>query len=73
MSKAKWLGSKRCDFCHDELEGLKFFVDGKTKSGGRWGVMCPECYDRWGYGIGVGLGQMYDGTTFEQIAGGSAS
>jgi len=73
MATIKWMGGKRCNFCNDELQGLRWFVDGKTKPSGRWGIMCPECFDRYGVGIGIGLGQKYDGTTFEQIEGGSAS
>jgi hypothetical protein len=69
----RWMGSKhpKCDFCKDELEGLPFFVDGITKYGGRWGVMCPEDFEKWGVGLGIGLGQKYSGTPpFKRLAGG---
>lgn len=67
----KWGGSKQCDFGnladgppdlsrsegppHDTSREL---YDGKTTLG-PWAVMCPDCFARWGRGLGVGVGQHY--------------
>ncbi len=31
--------------------------DGKTLLTGRWAYMCQECFDIYGIGLGLGLGQ----------------
>lgn len=70
-NEVKWCGSPnpKCDFCHDELKGLDFFVDGKTHPRGQWGLMCPEDFERYGMGLGTGRGQKYDGKTFIKVEG----
>lgn len=69
--KKKWLSNyDNCDICGCQIKGaVPYFVDGKTKSG-PWGLLCPNCHKRYGVGIGYGIGQKYDGTTAELIAGG---
>lgn len=74
----KWFGSPEtteCDICthiHHTTTLVKdgeFFVDGKTKQG-PWALMCPECFESHGIGrLGQGLGQKYDGKTFEKLEG----
>ncbi len=66
----KWLSSfEECDICHTHLKGVvEYFVDGKTVQG-PWALMCPECHAKYGYGLGLGYGQKYDGTTAILIEG----
>ena len=48
---------EKCDICGCDLHG-KTFVDGKTRNG-PWANMCKGCYDTYGVGLGIGLGQQY--------------
>ena len=71
----KWEGSKLvCDFCIRQRSDLsqplatKFFVDGKTQMG-PWAIMCDAHFERYGVGLGTGLGQKYDAKTYEKIEG----
>lgn len=62
-----WVGSKNCDFCKKECAHI--LIDGKTIYG-PWAVMCHECYNEYGVGLGVGKGQLYEKNkngVFEQI------
>lgn len=53
-----WLGSvDKCDFCEAKIVNL--FVDGRIKSVGVWGILCPVCFIAHGSGLGTGKGQMY--------------
>ncbi len=54
----KWMGSSpdNCQLCGKPL--TTEFVDGKT-SMGPWAMMCIECHNESGYGLGVGVGQKY--------------
>jgi hypothetical protein len=47
-----------CDICLHMMGrvGVTAEYDGKT-SHGPWAYMCPECFDAYGMGLGVGLGQ----------------
>jgi len=67
----KWLSNyDKCDICNNQIKNkVKWFVDGKTKSGA-WALMCPSCFKKFGVGLGTGKGQKYDGTTAELIEGG---
>ena len=44
-----------CDICGRQT--LRY-VDGATRLG-CWANMCPSCFPRYGYGLGVGRGQAY--------------
>ena len=50
-------GFPKCDLCIVPIEDK--FVDGKTKRGGPWALMCPWCHEIAGVGLGVGRGQLY--------------
>lgn len=53
-----WIGEppKECDLCSYPLVAL--FVDGRTREG-PWGFMCMPCFERFGCGLGLGRGQLY--------------
>jgi hypothetical protein len=53
-----WTGSAptQCDI--DKRPITTEFVDGKTTVG-PWANMCPQCFQRYGVGIGTGRGQRY--------------
>ena len=53
-----WFGSepKNCDVCAKKITDT--FIDGKTTYG-PWGILCPECHDKNGMGLGTGKGQKY--------------
>ena len=72
MKKAKkrWLSAwDECDLCHIPLKNnVPYFVDGATIYG-PWALMCPECHERGGKGLGLGRGQKYDGKTAVLIEG----
>ena len=67
---AKWLGDAiNCNICKDRLDRFvdkMWFVDGRTVNS-HWAVMCPECFEYYGVGLGVGKGQKYDFNTLEKI------
>lgn len=52
-----------CDFCKQPLGILPTqeanFVDGKTIHQGCWGIMCLDCHNIHGVGLGLGRGQKY--------------
>lgn len=68
----RWLSPyDECDICHGPIRGkVPWFVDGKTKLKGLWGLICPKCFKKYGYGLGPGLGQKYDGKTAVLLEGG---
>lgn len=45
-----------CDGCGKPI--LNIFIDGKTRFG-LWAIMCLDCYNELGTGLGQGLGQQY--------------
>ncbi len=55
----RWIGPKpkECDVCQESL--IAGWFDCKTKMG-PWGNLCPACFERFGVGVGDGLGQAYD-------------
>lgn len=70
----KWLGNKTCDICGDELRSFPWFADCRIISpeGRRcWAVVCPECHSLHAEfnRFGPGVGQQYDGETFQKIKG----
>jgi len=67
--KKKWLGQDYCDFCKEKVSEHKDFYDAITYDG-HWALMCDNCFPTHGQGkLGTGLGQKYDGKSFEKIAG----
>lgn len=54
----KWFDNIKikCDICGKECEQV--FYDAATKMG-PWAVMCEECFDKFGKGLGTGIGQEY--------------
>lgn len=50
-----------CDFCRKIFDKEKYFIDGKTNKG-PWGLMCKDCFSKYGIGIQWGLGQLYMNT-----------
>jgi hypothetical protein len=64
---SKWLSPvDKCDICKRTIK--TYFVDGNTKLGG-WALMCPACFKKYGFGLGVGRGQKYDFETKEKLEG----
>ncbi len=68
--KKKWRGNwpASCDFCHDDLQTTELFMDGRTRMG-PWALMCPECHNLHGVGVGPGKAQAYDSDTREKFVG----
>jgi hypothetical protein len=64
----RWMGDmpRKCDFCQDDMDGT--FIDGKTRQG-PWGIMCVDCHDEHGVGLGPGRGQQYALPGGEKIDG----
>jgi len=64
-TKKRWLSDRsKCDLCNADISvgKVKYFVDGKVNTcGGAWALMCPSCHDLYGVGLGLGIGQKYDG------------
>lgn len=58
---------QECDICGNAIGAT--FVDGKTRPGGQWGIMCDRCHRLHGVGLGTGKGQKYDSKTREKIDG----
>ena len=67
-TKKRWNGSSLCGLCGYDFTPYKVFYDGAT-IWGPWSTMCDKCFQKYGLGIGVGKGQMYDSLTFEMVAG----
>lgn len=70
----RWLGKPplHCDICNRAFtESDQHFFDAKTKQG-LWGILCQQCWNLHGVGLGVGLGQKYLFTTLVQVSGGAA-
>jgi hypothetical protein len=65
----KWLSAipTQCDICKRPLE--KEFVDGRLLVG-IWAILCPQCHETCGVGLGTGRGQKFDVETRECVAGG---
>ena len=64
----EWTGSaiSDCQICSRPVG--KSFVDGRTK-GGPWAIMCIDCHDQCGVGLGLGCGQKYNTETLLKVAG----
>jgi hypothetical protein len=61
----RWLSNRNtCNMCEKDISAgnTPFFVDGKTNNKNQeWALMCPECFKIHGVGLGIGLGQKYNG------------
>ena len=51
-----WHGEINCNICGKECE--TYLYDGQTNFG-PWAVMCYECFQKYGVGLGLGKGQEY--------------
>jgi len=56
-----WYGSspERCQLCGCSLLEEKIFYDAKSLVG-PWAIMCLNCFNDKGLGVGTGLGQVYE-------------
>lgn len=61
----KWVSDRnQCDICKADISAGKvaFFVDGMIRnSNSEWALMCPACHRIHGAGLGIGVGQKYNG------------
>jgi len=39
------------------VSGVPANYDGRNKLSSSWAYMCTECYDKYGIGLGTGIGQ----------------
>lgn len=68
--KKKWLGNQEnCDICKDSLSRFDTFYDARINGKHTWALMCLECFEYYGAGIGQGFGQEYDSVTKEKLRG----
>lgn len=53
-----WDGTNptKCDLCRCAIKST--FVDGRTTLG-PWGILCVQCHNTYGVGLGTGKGQKY--------------
>lgn len=67
-TKNKWLSPvpEVCDMCKSKFG--KHFYDAATIYG-PWANLCEPCFDTFGKGLGIGLGQKYVTKTREGVAG----
>jgi hypothetical protein len=56
----------KCEVCKKDVGDV--FYDAKL-DGGPWALMCEECFDTRGAGLGMGMGQKYDAKTSKKLAG----
>ena len=65
----KWLSElpKNCQVCNKPLG--RFFVDGKLAMHSMWAIMCEDCHNTNGAGLGIGKGQKYNTKTKEGVDG----
>lgn len=63
-----WSGPRPevCDLCGEPIEGV--FYDACIKHG-PWGILDQKCMDRYGVGLGTGMGQKYDAITLQKLEG----
>ncbi len=68
-SGRKWMSHmQKCDICQVPLDKEERFADAVYKPTGQWALMCPKCFQRFGLGIGDGIGQVYDSKTKAKLA-----
>ena len=59
FTEAHFSEPMECCLCHCEFTNSKF-VDGVIPHAGwKWGLMCTNCHDQYGLGIGPGKGQLF--------------
>jgi hypothetical protein len=58
-----------CQVCNGSLFAYDTFYDGSTRPAGQWAWMCRACWQGYGRGVGLGVGQEYDSKTREKIRG----
>lgn len=64
-SVIKWLSSRECDFCKNEIK--KELYDAQTVYG-CWATMCKECFEHFStHRLGTGFGQKYEETNGEFV------
>lgn len=61
LTEVKWVGDLPwCDICTTWRKPIdperRAIYDGKTTKG-PWAYMCQECFDKFGVGLGLGVGQ----------------
>lgn len=69
---AKWTGTppRQCDICHHRFtEGEAFYDARLLIRPYSWANLCVLCFERFGAGLGTGIGQKYDYTTREKLDG----
>jgi len=71
MKPKKWYGTwpAQCDLCARPLETFPTFYDARLADDPRWGLFCADCWQRYGAGLGTGLGQEYDSLSREKLRG----
>jgi hypothetical protein len=63
-AQTKWLGkAENCDICEKSLTHFPKFYNGRIAGYSIWALMCQECFNAYGAGLGLGLGQEYDSMT----------
>ena len=70
MKVKRWLGNQtHCDICEENLRQSDTFYDGKIRGRSFWALMCLECWQLYGAGIGTGIGQEYNSADNVKIRG----
>jgi hypothetical protein len=66
----RWEGTwpADCDICEIDLQVYEVFYDARTRIGS-WALLCPDCFEEEGVGLGTGLGQKYDSKTLVKLEG----
>lgn len=74
----KWWGipPEKCELCGipfgdltgQDLSEQNYFIDGSTVMG-PWAIMCEDCHETRGNGLGTGKGQKYRVDTLEKVGG----
>ena len=58
MVDVYWTGAiNDCDLCGQPIKDT--FIDGRIRGRSSWGIMCPDCHQQHGIGLGQGCGQRY--------------
>ena len=50
------LGPQRCEICNEPIRNV--FIIGRTAEG-TWSILCPDCNNGVGAGLGMELGQVF--------------
>lgn len=49
----------KCNLCEFTLKSYKYMIDGQLNFHEAGAIMCPDCFNYFGKGIGYGIGQLY--------------